>query len=135
MKPNPLPLAAALLDAAAGIALTFAPEEVVTALGVPRSPMGTWLGQLLGAALLGLAFANWMQRFTALGGIYGRPLLMTNLVFTLTAFFASLGAWRQQGGEIVLGAAILLGILGAAFGWRLFRPAAASSAGSSQRPS
>jgi hypothetical protein len=40
--------------------------------------------QLFGAALCGFALLNWMSKGTAMGGIYGRPLAMGNLVhFTI----------------------------------------------------
>ena len=125
MKPNLLVSCTAVIYALPGLALTFAADEATAGLGAAPSPWLSWFGQLLGAALLGLAFANWFQRFSAVGGIYGRPLLMTNLIFTMTSSFASLAAWRHHGGQVFAIAAITLGALAAAFGSRLFRPARA----------
>ncbi|MDF1505788.1 hypothetical protein [Roseisolibacter sp. H3M3-2] len=70
-------LSAALL-LAGGATLLFAPDVVLPALvpGFPRD--GAWLGQLLGAAWLGAAALNWLQRGALLGGIYGRPVVMAN---------------------------------------------------------
>ena len=62
-----------------GTALLFAPDALLPAL-VPSFPPGaTWLGQLLGAAWLGIAALNWLQRSVVLGGIYGRPVVLANL--------------------------------------------------------
>jgi hypothetical protein len=122
MKLNPLLLAAALLYVVPGLALTFAPQETLGALGFPPSLLGDWLAQLLGAALLGLALLSWVQRHTLIGGVFGRPLLMTNLLFTTASFFASFRTWRQVDTPPLLVATILLGALAAAFGARLLRP-------------
>jgi hypothetical protein len=63
----------------AGIALLFVPDTVLPRL-VPAYPEAAlWLGQLLGAAWLGMAALNWLNRSTVLGGIYGRPVVMANL--------------------------------------------------------
>ena len=43
-------------------------------------PAAAWLGQLLGAAWLGVAALNWLQRTALLGGIYGRPVVFANTV-------------------------------------------------------
>jgi hypothetical protein len=56
--------------------LLFAPDEV-SGLLVPDTA-GPVLVQLLGAALLGCASANWIARGSALGGIYGRAVVAGN---------------------------------------------------------
>ena len=43
-------------------------------------PAAFSLGQRLAAAWLRVAALNWMQRFTVLGGICGRPAVFTNSV-------------------------------------------------------
>jgi hypothetical protein len=124
LKPNPLLVAAALVYGVVGFAFTFAPDEIVAALGLDGSPVAGWLGALAGAGLLGLAALDWMQRHTVLGGVLGRPVLVANLLFLFAAFFPTLRAWREVGGAPLLGATVALGALAAAFGIRLFRPAA-----------
>ena len=66
----------ALCMAIFGAMLLFAPNEVSRLL-LPdvRGPV---LAQLLGAALLGCAAANWTARGSALGGIYGRAVVVGN---------------------------------------------------------
>ena len=62
-----------------GTVLLFASDAVLPAL-VPGYPRGAaWLGQLLGAAWLGVAALNWLQRSAVLGGIYGRPVVLANV--------------------------------------------------------
>jgi hypothetical protein len=65
----------ALFLAIIGLALTFAPQEILAI----TEPLQTIAAQLLGAALCGFALLNWMSKGTAMGGIYGRPLAMGNL--------------------------------------------------------
>ena len=59
-----------------GVALMFAPEEAGQAL--MRGSDRPVFVQLLGAALLGYAAANWTARGTMLGGIYGRAVVTGN---------------------------------------------------------
>ena len=70
--------AAALL--LAGLSLLFAPDVILPGLVPGFPPAASWLGQLLGAAWLGLAALNWSHRTAVLGGIYGRPVVFANLV-------------------------------------------------------
>lgn len=63
----------------AGIVPLFAPDMVLPRL-VPGDPEAAlWLGQLLGAAWLGVAALNWLNRSTLLGGIYGRPIVAATM--------------------------------------------------------
>jgi hypothetical protein len=74
-----LSLSAAVL-AALGLSASFLPGELLTWLGAPASPVLTVLVQVLGAALLGHAVLDWMSRHSTIGGIYGRPLVVANLL-------------------------------------------------------
>lgn len=122
MKLNRLVLLVSLVYGVAGIVLTFAPDELLARAGATPAPVVVWLGQLLGAALLGLAFLNWLQRHAVVGGILGRPLLLTNLTFLMVSFFASVHQWRAAGTSPLFAAtSVVLGLLAAAFGLRLFR--------------
>lgn len=70
----------ALILLCAGVTLLFA-SDVVLPLFVPGlPPAALWLGQLLAGAWLGVAALNWLQRSAVLGGIYGRPVVLTNLI-------------------------------------------------------
>ncbi|MEO8431470.1 MAG: hypothetical protein ABI592_08175 [Acidobacteriota bacterium] len=129
MKLNPLLLITAGAYSIPGLGLTFAPSELVAYIGSPSHPAATWLAQLFGAALLGLASLNWFHRYAEVGGVFGRPVLLTNLVFVVVAFFATLGVWRHQGGVAFLAAVVGLGLLALAFGLRLFQPPSSRGSG------
>lgn len=89
----------ALVLAAVGASLLFA-SDVILPYVVTGFPVGAaWLGQLLAAAWLGVAFLNWAHRATVLGGIYGRPVVLTN--FALYAISA-LSLMRVLGGSTAL---------------------------------
>jgi len=83
-RPNMISSLVTRVSAAAlllgGLALLFVPDMVLPRLVPSFPPAASWLGQLLGAAWLGVAALNWSHRSTLLGGIYGRPVVSTNLV-------------------------------------------------------
>ena len=84
--------ASAALLGAAGLALLFAPDVVMPRL-VPGYPAaGLWLAQLLAAAWLGVAALDWLQRSAIIGGIYGRPMVLANLVLYFISALALLRA-------------------------------------------
>ena len=105
-----------------GLVLLFAPDAVLPAL-VPGFPAAAaWLGQLLGAAWLGMAALNWLQRAAVLGGIYGRPVVLANgaLYFITAASLlrALLGGAAPRALWLVCAPAALLA---AAYGTLLLR--------------
>ena len=104
---------AALVLFASGAVLLFAPVEAV-----PAAPL---VAQLLGCALLGLAAADWTGRSSAVGGIYGRALVMGNLVTFSTGGLVALRAYLNVRSVNVLIIAAVSLILGAFFGWLMMR--------------
>jgi hypothetical protein len=64
--------------AAAGIGITFLPQELLREAGAEPTREAVLLVQLLGALYLGAAAQNWMSRGVHIGGIYARPLSMMN---------------------------------------------------------
>jgi hypothetical protein len=71
-----------------GLALLFASDVVLPAL-VPAFPASAaWVGQLLGAAWLGVAALNWLRRRAVVGGIHGRPVVFANLVLYFVSALA-----------------------------------------------
>jgi hypothetical protein len=62
--------------AALGALLLFAPDEVSEAFVSTSS--GGAIAQMCGAGLLGFAAMNWTARGSALGGIYGRAVVIGN---------------------------------------------------------
>jgi hypothetical protein len=68
-----------------GFALLFASDVLLPALVPGFPPAAAWLGQLLGAAWLGIAVLNWLQRAVVIGGNYGRPVVFANLTLYLVS--------------------------------------------------
>lgn len=82
----------ALVLLVSGLALLFAPDVLLPAVAPGFPPAAVWLGQLLAAAWLGVAALNWLQRGARLGGIYGRPIVFTNLALYLISALSLLRA-------------------------------------------
>ena len=105
----------------AGFALLFAPDAVLPRLiaGYPSS--GLWLGQLLGAAWLGLAALNWINRRLILGGVFGRPIVLANAIhYFISAMVLIRAVIRQPEASVEL-AAVPAITLAVAYGALLFR--------------
>jgi len=76
----------ALLLGFLGVGATFLPQEILAYSGMESGPIGVLLVQCLGAAYLGFAMLNWMNRGSLVGGIYNRPAAMGNFLhFTVVA--------------------------------------------------
>ena len=65
---------------AAGIATSFAPAELLSALNAPTVEPLPLLLQLLGALYLASAITNWTAKDNIIGGIYSRPLSLGNFL-------------------------------------------------------
>lgn len=103
-----------------GLTLLFAADAVLPAL-VPDFPAGgAWVGQLLGAAWLGVAALNWFQRDTLLGGIYARPVVVTNAVLYFVSAASALRALPSGGTRLWLVAAPAT-VLAVVYGALMFR--------------
>ena len=98
--------ASAIVLVAGGLAWLFAPDYAFSILDLSFPPGAEWFGQLLGAAWLGFAALNWIQRRAILGGVYGRPVVMANRppnYYALLEFLAS--AVAIGGGLVAAGLA------------------------------
>ena len=120
MPVNRLLVAASILYGVPGLALLFGGDEALARTG-GYTPTSAWLAGMLGAALLALALLNWFQRHSLMGGIYGRPLLMANLLVLANAAFSSLRFWRANGAVHFAVTGVAAGVMFAAFGRLLFR--------------
>lgn len=85
----------AALLAAGGIALLFMSDEILPALAPGFPDHASWLGQLVGAAWLAVAALNWLNKSTLIGGIYGRPLVLANLILYFISSMVLLRALRE----------------------------------------
>jgi len=114
--------ASALILVAGGVTLLFAPDFLLPRIAPGFPPSALWLGQLLGAAWLGMAALDWLSRSTMLGGIYGRPVVFANAAFYLIGALTVLRAASRAPTSIVLWAvAVPLVVLAIAYGWLLYR--------------
>jgi len=105
-----------------GAALLFAPDAVLPALVPGFPPAAAWLGQLLGAAWLGVAAMNWVQRAALLGGIYGRPVVLANLALYFISALSLLRALLGGTAPAALWMALApLAVLAAVYGALLLR--------------
>ena len=64
----------------AGLAASFAPSELLRALGSPVTEPLPVLIQLLGSLYLAFALTNWTAKDNMIGGIYSRPLSLGNCI-------------------------------------------------------
>ena len=71
-----------------GVATSFLPVEILTFVDAGSDRSVATLVQMLGAALFGFAMLNWMARGAPAGGIYGRPIVIGNLVHFAVAGIA-----------------------------------------------
>ena len=113
MKSQWVMTASALFMGAIGLALTFAPGELLARSDVTPAHLVMVAAQIAGALYLGFAILNWMARESTIGGIYNRPLAMGNF----THFFVA-GAALLKGGFWIAGA--IYAIFAIAFGVLIF---------------
>jgi hypothetical protein len=78
----------AVLMAAVGISLIFAPDNIIELFGMNKSTELGLMFQLLGAAYYAFAMLNWMAKGAIVGGIYNRPIVVSNLSHFLIAGLA-----------------------------------------------
>jgi hypothetical protein len=94
--------------AAAGLSLSFLPEEISAALGMDATKLVQLTFQLLGALYFGFALLNWMAKGSTIGGIYNRPMALANLAHFLAGALALVKAvWSDP--ELPYAAWILAG--------------------------
>ena len=85
----------AVLLASGGIALLFSADAILPVLATGFPEHASWLGQVVGAGWLAVAALNWLNRSTLIGGIYGRPVVLTNLILYFIGSMVLLRALRD----------------------------------------
>lgn len=99
----------AVVSAVLGILFTFLPQETGSWIGTAEQTIADLVVmQILGAALIGIAMTNYMSRGAVLGGIYGKPLLLGNLVYHLASGLGLLKFAFNSGEWILFGIPALL---------------------------
>jgi hypothetical protein len=131
MTSRPILLATASVFGLAGLALLFAPHEMLRLLGASGASGGmSVFAQLLGAAWVGLAYGNWTARGLAVGGIHGRAIVIGNLMHSTIGALV-LAREAVDGGPVVLWpVTAILGATSLAFGWLMRNPPVAPPPGS-----
>jgi hypothetical protein len=130
-RPNLLLTGTAIAYFGVSLAFLFAGEELLRSAGAAATPVERALLQLLGAALFALAMLDWLNRYSLLGGIYGRPLVVANLSHAAIGALMLVHLVRELGASAPLLAALAFyGVLALLFGATLLRsPRAAGAPG------
>lgn len=105
----------------AGVAASFAPAEILTALNAPTIQPLPLLIQLLGALYLAFAITNWTAKDSMIGGIYARPLSLGNCLHFVVAALSLLKDRLAHGfqGPLVI-ALVVYVIFALCFGYLVF---------------
>src|SRR5205814_1265148 len=106
----------AIVMGAAGILLTFLPQEAAALIGWPNGSIVVL--QTFGAIYFGFAMTNWMLKGTLIGGIYNRPVAVGNFSHFFIAAMALLKFSPKSIALIIV--TFLYCILATAFGYILF---------------
>jgi len=109
--------ASALALALLGLPCIFAPEIVLQSLAGSSTAGTELIVQITGALYLGFAALNWMGKGNLIGGIYGRPVAIGNLLHFLVAAIAIFKTAQVTG--ILFLWPIALGYAGFALGFGL----------------
>lgn len=115
--------ASALVLVLAGVALLFAPTELQRLVAaVAEAPVPPVVLQLWAAGLLALASADWIGRAVTVGGVYGRALVVGNLVHWSVGGLSALRAAFDHPASALLWAAVAVyGLFAIGFAWLLRR--------------
>ena len=126
MNTKVLMTASSLALGLAGVAASFAPTELLRALGSPAPEPVPVLIQLLGGAYLALALANWTAKDSLIGGIYARPLSLANSVIFTTGTLALAKQQFSHGASTpLLSAFVAYAVFAVGFAWLVFGRGAA----------
>ena len=88
MNTKLLMTASAITLLAGGIVLTFIPMEILNSFGVEATKPLQILVQITGALYFAFGMQNWMTKSNLMGGIYSRPIVVSNLTHFLIAGLA-----------------------------------------------
>lgn len=122
MSPRLLMTVSALLLFALGVPCTFAPDVVLTRIAGDTSTSAELLVQLTGALYVGFGALDWMSKGSLMGGIYGRPVAMGNLLHFVAGAFALARAAPAMGQpSLAWGMTLAYSLLALGFGLVVFR--------------
>jgi hypothetical protein len=121
MNTRYLMIASALVMAVIGLSLTFAPQEIMRMLGGEAAGWPLIVLQLCGALYCGFALLNWNAKVVILGGIYGQPIVVGNLVhFTMGALALMKLLIAHSSEPALWSLAIIYALFAALFGYVMY---------------
>jgi hypothetical protein len=112
--------ASAVVMAAAGLAGSFLPHELLRARGVPVTGLLPVVVQLTAALYLGFAMLNWMAKDSLIGGIYNRPVAIGNLVHFVVGALALAKYAASNPAPLLVGVTVVYVILAIGFARIMF---------------
>jgi hypothetical protein len=108
-----------------GVAGSFAPHEMLAAMGIAPTGVLPVLVQLTGALFFAFALVNGTSRGSRMGGIYNRPVALGNFAhFTIGALALMKSVAGGQRPPVVIALAFVYIAFALGFGLALFRPPA-----------
>jgi hypothetical protein len=117
MNTKILMTASATVMGLTGTVLIFLPNEVAYHFEWDEEQLIPLVLQILGALYFAFAMLNWMTRTNLIGGIYGRPVAMANLVHFLVGGLALIkGTNLDQASLLIWAASSIYGLLAISFG-------------------
>ena len=130
LQTKALMMISALFMAAAGVGLSFMPQEFLTHIKNPADGFAVAVVEVLGAMYLGFAMLNWTAKGILIGGIYARPVALGNLMHFAVAATILVKRMPESAPPVMLGIAGTYVVLAIWFGLVLFtHPAARHSEG------
>lgn len=105
---------------AAGVALSFLPQEINEILTAQQSVGSPIVLQLTGALYFAWGMVNWTAKANLIGGIYGRPIAIGNLSHFVIGALALIKGYSSSSSPLLLTAMILYIIFASAFAYVFF---------------
>ena len=122
MNTKTLMTSSSLILAVAGIFTLFAPDVLLSALGVAVTAQLSVLVQLLGTLYFSFALMNWTAKDSAIGGIYARPVSLANFSHFFSGTLLLIKYLLSNEFDLpILVISILYAIFAAVFYWLVFR--------------
>ena len=122
MNTKVLMTASSLVLGLAGILALFAPDVLLTGLGVPGANPVEMLIQLMGALHFSIAMMNWTAKDSIIGGIYARPISLGDFAHFFSGTLLLARYVLSNGFNLpVLSMLVAYAIFAALFYWLVFR--------------
>lgn len=119
MNPKLIMITSALLLGIAGIGFTFLSQEASKSLNIETNQLSILFFQILGALYLSFAILNWMSKNIIIGAIYGKPLIIGNLIHFLVGALALIKILpnTEANFKFILVLTLLYSVMACSFGY------------------